>query len=256
MGLARTLLRPVKRGIKRTFNRIRYHGRLRQPVHWLSLGENCLPDDILRRYERKTYSSPFSSGRSNIDYVLQLERDGYRYLLLPEHLTHHQLPGELAVRSTYYRSCEGIFDPSCSQGFEFTHHDPLGRIEDRRGLQRKISRLQVLKGRKHFVFLYHHRRNSNSDLPRLREKLQEFRKFYTAGRTRCAVILFYQTLVDRTAARRVECRQQHEDFIEFEFHTHDIWAGENQDLFWARVDEDLIREMLAISVRQLPLAAL
>lgn len=256
MERARRLLRPVKRGIKRALNWAKYHGRLRQSVHWLSLGENCLPDDILRRYGRKTYSSPFSSGRSNIDYILQLEHDGYRHLLLPENLAHHQLTGELVVRSTYYRNCDGIFESSCSHGFEFTHHDPLVRVEDRRSVQRKIDRLQRFKSRKHFVFLYHHRRNPNSDLPRLHEKLREFSKVYSSGRARCAVILFYQTLIGSTDARRIECRQIHEDLIEFEFYTHDIWAGKDQDLFWARVDDDLIREMLAISSRLLPRASL
>ena len=45
-------------------------------MYWLSLGENCLPDNVLQRHGRKTLSTVFSSGRSNIDYAVSLEEKG------------------------------------------------------------------------------------------------------------------------------------------------------------------------------------
>lgn len=41
---------------------------------WLSLGENCLSDNILSRHSLKSFSTPFSHARSNIDYALELEK--------------------------------------------------------------------------------------------------------------------------------------------------------------------------------------
>ncbi|MFJ5369320.1 DUF1796 family putative cysteine peptidase, partial [Bosea sp. CER48] len=47
------------------------------PANWLSLGENCLPDNILERNGLKMFSTPFSHGRSNIEYAIQLHSEGY-----------------------------------------------------------------------------------------------------------------------------------------------------------------------------------
>ena len=52
----------------------------------LSLGENCLPDDILRRNGLKSFSSPYASGRSNIEYVLSFENERFGDFLNPEYL--------------------------------------------------------------------------------------------------------------------------------------------------------------------------
>ncbi|MCQ2587766.1 MAG: papain-like cysteine peptidase [Treponema sp.] len=39
------------------------------------MGENCLPDNILSRNDLKSFSSPFSYCRSNIEYILAFEKD-------------------------------------------------------------------------------------------------------------------------------------------------------------------------------------
>lgn len=41
----------------------------------LSFGENCFAERMLERHEQKSFATPYSWGRSNIEYVLHLERD-------------------------------------------------------------------------------------------------------------------------------------------------------------------------------------
>ena len=52
----------------------------------VSFGENCLTDDILKRHNLKSYSTPYSSSRSNIEYILQIEEDCFSDFLNPEYI--------------------------------------------------------------------------------------------------------------------------------------------------------------------------
>lgn len=51
---------------------------------WLSLGENCLSDAILKRHGLKSFSTPFSLCRSNVDVVNQATEQSFTGLLDPE----------------------------------------------------------------------------------------------------------------------------------------------------------------------------
>ena len=51
-----------------------------------SIGENCLTDDLLSRNNLKSFSSPWSTGRSNIEYILAFEREQFLDLLNPKYL--------------------------------------------------------------------------------------------------------------------------------------------------------------------------
>jgi hypothetical protein len=217
--------------------------RSEQQVLWLSLGENCLPDDILQRHHRKSYSSPYSSGRVNIDYATELEKDGYKHLLEKESLVYGETWGKKVVRSTYYAKCDDIFEAAHMQGFEFTHHNPLALSADKNSFERRIGRLNEARYVKDFVFFYHHRRTEKSNFDLLRKKLNDFRSFYSNGKARCAIVLFYQSIVHTDDQRRLEVNPINPDLIEFVFHTKAVWAGDDDRIFWAHVDDDLITKM-------------
>ncbi len=197
----------------------------------------------MRRHGKKCFSTPYSHCRTNIDYALALEAEDYRSLLSTSEMERAVAFGATVVRSRRYQ-CDPIFHPSCSEGFEFSHYDMLNEWRDRENFGRKISRLLRLRGRKNVLFLYHHRWNANSDLVRLREKIDQFAAFYRSANSRCVVVCFYQSLIAPQAHRRLERIPGPEHRLEFVFHTRDAWAGNNQDLFWARVDDDLIRQMM------------
>jgi hypothetical protein len=213
-------------------------------MQWLSMGENCLPDDILKRHGRKSFSTPFSPCRSNIDYVLQLEREGYDQLLDPVKMVVGDAWGKRVIRSTTVINCAPLFDPAHRLGFEFTHHDPIASAEDRESFRRKIERLAKVKGSEDVVFLYHHRRNKNSDLAIVRSTLAELIGHYESENARCNVVLFQQTLVAQAEDRRLESLGMQNGVIEFVLHTQKVWGGTVADEFWARTDDDLLQDML------------
>ena len=212
-------------------------------VVWLSLGENCLPDDILKRHELKSFSTPYSSGRSNIDYALALEATNYATLLDRDALARGDVYGAPVVRSTRFVESDPIFDPMHVRGFEFTHADPISSEKDRESYGRKIARLLAIRGKLGVVFLYHHRRTDKSNLPLLREKLERFAELYSSDVAQCTIALFHQEKIDPQRDRRLETTHSR-NLAEYVFHTEHMWAGSDPDLFWARTDDDLIGSML------------
>lgn len=211
---------------------------------WLSLGENCLADDILKRYGLKSFSTPYSSCRSNIDYALQLEASLYDGLLDSQHLKYADAFGKRVVRSTRYLIAESIFDPSCRNGFEFTHHDPLESVDDLSSMQRKVERIQAIRGRRNIVFLYHHRITKHTQLDQLVEKLAAYRSLYASDRADCVIALLRQRLVDNPANRRMTVNTPAEGIVDYCLDTTAAWSGNDPELLWARVDDDLIQQMI------------
>ncbi|MCS2148014.1 DUF1796 family putative cysteine peptidase [Scandinavium sp. H17S15] len=148
------------------------------------MGENCLPDDILRRHNRKSFSTVFSAGRSNIEYILQMEHDNYKNLLKTDCLVQCPDGTNSVIRSAYYKKCNDKYSPRHMLGFEFTHHNPLQVREDNRAFKRRVSRQIKLRGTKDFVFLYHHRITDNSNLSSLRSHLNELLSLYNIQYTK------------------------------------------------------------------------
>lgn len=219
------------------------------PAHdrllWLSLGENCLPDDILKRHGRKSFSTPYSSGRSNIDYAIALERCNYEGLLDSASLKYSEDVAKPVVRSSRYQTSADIFDPWHSKGFEFTHHDVLKSAEALDSYRRKVDRLLDARGRQDVLFLYHHRTTARSDLAQLRLKLKEFQGLYQSGDVRCVMVLFHQSLIAEGDRRRLQSDAFGSDLLEFVLHTRFRWGGNDPEIFWARNDDDLFRELFA-----------
>lgn len=209
---------------------------------WLSLGENCLPDDILRRHGLKSFSTPFSSGRTNISYVLEAERSGFDGLLDAKHLRRKEVAGHPVVVSNIYGEPPRIFDPSVSSGFEFTHHDVIADQQAIASCHRKIDRWQQAKtDKRHAKFLYFHRRVSASNMSALKQLLIEFCDLYAANGGTCEICAFHQTL--SASERRLDIKRDG-SLLFVNFITPTVWAGANLDVFWARCDDDLIVQML------------
>jgi hypothetical protein len=215
----------------------------KQATVWLSLGENCLPDDILKRHKFKSYSSPYSSARSNIDYALALEEDGYSTFLDPETLVRGEVSGAGVVRSAKFVGCDPIYRDLHMNGFEFTHLDVISSPDARASYERKAGRMLELRGKRDVVFLYLHRHSATSNLPMLRAKLERFADLYRSDTARCTIALFYQMPLSSLGERRIETNHS-AGLLEFVFHTQHEWAGKDQNIFWARNDDDLIAQML------------
>lgn len=216
---------------------------LKSEILWVSLGENCLPDDILRRHNRKSFSSVFSSGRSNIEYILAMEKDDYQHLLRKECLQHFPDGEREVVRSTFYKDCIGQYSERHRLGFEFSHHDPLRIREDNRAFKRRITRQLEYRGHRDFVFLYHHRITDNSNLSLLRDHLNLLLSIYNVGKYHCRIVLFYQSIITQNNPKHITFTPHDTGLLEFECHTYEKWGGDNLDTFWARKDDHLFTEI-------------
>lgn len=211
---------------------------------WLSLGENCITDDILKRHKLKSFSTPYSSGRSNIDNILQLEANNYKGLLEHKNLDQTIFWGKSVVRSKIYNKSDDSYHQSVSNGFEFTLHDPINSTDHFESFTRKISRMQSIRNSENIVFLYYHRKSPNSQITELRNKLSSLSDIYSGECNICKVVLFHQTLVLRKEDRGLKIKNTGNNIIEFEFFTENLWEGNEPNIFWGRVDDDLISLML------------
>ena len=207
-----------------------------------SIGENCLTDDILARNNLKSFSSPYASGRSNIEYVLAFEKDNFSDFLNPVYLKYDFFAGKKVVRNGKFVKTLNKYRSSVTNGFEFTHHDVLGNEKTRRTIERRCLRLLHMTG-KNVVMVYHHRLCSDTDQDLLLRHLSQMSQIYEKRNNSVHMFVFTQKLVNDKNKRRVE-KQLVNGIHIFDFYTLKEWAGSDQDVFWARNDDDLLKEMI------------
>lgn len=234
---------PAKRILKFSAN------TLKKIIHKLdkrnvvfSIGENCLTDDLLSRNNLKSFSSPYSTGRSNIEYILAFEREEFRDLLNPQYLRYENDGEVKVVRNIKYVSVQNKYNLSVANGVEFTHHDVLGNDRVRSVIMNRCNRLKTLKN-KHVVMVYHHRRCDQTDLNALTKNLSELAEIYKERGNSVHIFLFTQILVSDQADRRVE-KSTINGISVFLFYTGKEWMGGDKEIFFARCDDDLLKEMI------------
>lgn len=207
-----------------------------------SIGENCLADDILARNQLKSFSSPYSFGRSNIEYILLFENEDFADFLNKEYLMYEKLSGGEVPRNKKYVETENKYHNSCTNGFEFTHHDVIASEKSRDTLKRRYQRLRKLKN-KNIIMLYHHRVCQETDESLLISHLQDLAKLFETQKNKVNIFLFYQILISDETQRRVEHFADNNINV-YKFYTLNAWAGDDENLLWARCDNDLLEEMI------------
>ncbi|NTV83021.1 MAG: hypothetical protein HGA23_01820, partial [Bacteroidales bacterium] len=175
-------------------------------------------------------------------------KSNYEGLMLPENLKHGLSEKKKVVRSTLFNQCDNIYNDMHMKGFEMTHHDVIDSEKDRENFNRKIERQLEIRGNKKVVFLYHHRVNKNSNLDLIFKKASEFSEIYSKGKYSCSVIVFSQKTIPDKDERKVYYKKIKHNIHFFEFYTLQLWGGKDDDLFWARTDDDLIKKMINIAV--------
>lgn len=213
-------------------------------TYYLSIGENCLTDNILSRYNIKSFSTPYSHGRSNLDYAIKLEKENYSNLLNEEYLYYGHVKEEKVARNRHYSESDNIYYELHLNGFEFTHHDVISNEAQRKSYERKILRMNSFTKGKKLKFLYHYRNNVNKDLQLIVDKAEEFLGYYQKKGIKCEFIFFTQNLVSKRRERSLLKVHDSNNVRGYVLKTLDTWAGEDQDLFWARNDDDLIAKMI------------
>lgn len=209
---------------------------------YLSFGENCLTDNIIARYQLKTFTTPFSHGRSNVEYILNLELDNYKDFLSDKYLCYENLEGKSVPRLKRYNNIQNTYNSLHMNGFEFTHHDVKGNEELKSKFESRVSKLKSGLGKNKYLILYHHRICESTDLNLLLKHLNELKTLY-AQNNEVEVILFKQVLIPVGKEKGLKYHKINGINV-FDFHTHEIWGGDNPNLLWAYNDDVLIKKMI------------
>jgi len=175
--------------------RIKKWRNLHKKDVYISIGENCLSDNILSRNKLKSFSSPFASGRSNIEYILSFENERYNDFLNPDYL-HYEFDdsNKKVVRNKKFVAIKNRYNDSCMKGLELTHHDIIADVDARKKLQRRVNRILGLK-RKNIIMLYHQRICEETNLDLLIRQLHELSQIYELRKNKVSIYLFYQVIV-------------------------------------------------------------
>jgi|GEM_PF-3219100 hypothetical protein len=208
----------------------------------ISLGENCLIDEILKDFKLRKETFPFGSGRFNIEYILSICKDDFKNLLNTQYLRYAEVEGIRVVKNSFYSSQNSIYHSTVCDDVEFTHHD-LFQPKIRESLERKIQRFQLaLENPQDFVFMYYYRYSDFRNSVSLIEELKKWIAWVeNKSKQKPRVVLISQELIDNRSQRRVKVKK-HDWGLEATLHTLDIWTGPEQ---WsAPQDRDLFDELL------------
>lgn len=243
ISMRKTILKIVRR----LANQARKVAKIMNRNIIFSLGENCLPDNILARNGLKSFSSPYASGRSNIEYVLAFEHEQFSDFLNLEHLKYEYFSDKEVARNKKYVAVKNRYNESCTNGFEFTHHDAIGSKKYRYRLQKRCKRMLKLKN-KNIIMLYHHRMCSKTDESLLVSHLLELADLYKLRGNSVHIYAFTQVIISGKNQRRSECIVDR-DVTLYKFYTQNEWAGNDDDIFWAKCDDDLL-EVMILDIKQ------
>lgn len=211
---------------------------------WISIGENCFVQGLLKRTNKNTFITPFSWGRSNIDYVISCEKLKFINLLSKKNLYYGEAYGTKVVRSNMITECADIYDESVSSDLEFTHHDPISSDADKQSLERKIERFTVMPSDQPVIIIYHHRLNKKSNIKLLHKKLAIFKDLMEIRSVSCFIIIFHQRIVDSDEKRTVLEQKISHNIYEYTIFSKAMWGGTDDSIFWGLIDDDLLYKML------------
>lgn len=230
----------IKRRFAMYFHRLKFGNAV-----FFSIGENCLADNILARNKLKSFSTPYSSGRSNIEYVLSFEKDNFSDLLNAQYLQQQFVDGKNVVRNNKYLATTNRYNPICVNGLEFTHHDVINDKASIKRIKKRCKRQLSLHNKK-ITMLYHHRYCENTDEQLMMEHLQQLKNIYVNRGNKVRIFVFSQVLVSSKNERKVvmEKSSNDKDIYFYKFYTLHLWEGKDENVFWARCDDDLLLAMI------------
>jgi lipopolysaccharide biosynthesis glycosyltransferase len=210
---------------------------------FISLGENGLADNIFKRHNLKSFSTPYSDSRSNMDYAIYLESTSYKDLLDTEKMKYDSVGKVKIIRSTSITKADNIYSESPAKGFGI-YRDIISSTKDKEALKTAIQTMSELKNiNEKIVFFYHYRVNNNFNLKSIFQKADEFLKFHSK-KNKPFMIIFSQKIISNKFDRKIIYKKITPNIHFFEFHTKQAWSGDNPDLFLAKIDDDLIKEMI------------
>lgn len=211
-------------------------------VTYVSLGENCLIDEILKDFHLRKETYPFGSGRFNIEYIRQICEEDLAHFLDPNFLRYAEVEGIQVVKNDYYTFENDIYESTVCDAVEFTHHNVLDP-KVRESVQRKVERFRLaLSDPRDYVFMYYYRysekRNEEAIITQLKMWMDGVEK---KSGVRPRLIFLHQELVNHYQDSHWKYQEQVWG-IEVTMYTKQVWEGAQR---WSAADDrDLFREML------------
>jgi hypothetical protein len=215
-------------------------------IQYVSLGENCLIDEILKDFKLRKETFPFGSGRFNIEYITEICQDKFEHLFDEQYLRYAEVEGIRVVKNSYYHFQQDIYDNTVCDQVEFTHHD-IFQSKIRESLTRKVARFQyAVQHPENFVFLYYYRYSSKRDVSAIITLLESWKEWAkTQSQSVPKIILIHQDIVAHTSQRGLAIKAHHWG-LEAKMNTLEIWTG--NDLWAAPHDRDLFTTLLESKV--------
>ena len=209
---------------------------------WLPCGENCMPINVLRRHQKNAPSTPFSTGRSDIEHVEYFEKSNYKQLLNENYLIEANAYSEKCILNIAKKS-SGIFRPGKHRYMEFTHHNPLLE-KDREIIKRRAKRMISMRKLEVKKILFYHHRNIKG-FTHTKEILKQKAKNILKNYNHSTKFIFYsQTIVAKDEDRGIEVNSTYNNKIIFcNLRTRVFWGGNDLKIFFGVVDEDLFTRM-------------
>lgn len=211
-------------------------------VSYVSLGENCLIDEILKDFHLRKATFPFGSGRFNIEYIRQICEEDFEHFMDTRFLRVAEVEGKQVVKNDYYSFTHDIYESSVCDGVEFTHHNVFDD-KIRESVQRKVDRFkELIDNPKDAIFMYYHRHSEKSKSDVVIDELKKWMEWVqTRSGLKPRMIFLHQEIVQDFQDSNWKFFR-HEWGFEVIMYTTHTWNGPER---WAAAfDRDLFQEML------------
>jgi hypothetical protein len=203
-------------------------------ITWVSLGENCLSQEIINDLGVKTIVSPYSWGFSTIDHIINLQEEDF-LINYYEQNTCPKWEEKYSVHKTSKNSNDSFFVET-GKILIFRHHDFFSNNEDYEKIKRRMDRYKSLNSDE-IVFLYHHRIGQTANPEYVRSRLEYFLLEYYP---KAKALMFYEVESEQRGIRLI---QDKNNVFEFEVKTTASDKTESQG--WKKAStRDLHKEML------------
>ena len=208
---------------------------------WLACGENCMPIDILRRHGRNAPSTPYSSGRSDIEHLSHFESTEYRDLLKNDYIIKaNALTGECYLNIA--KKSSGLCRPGRHQYLEFTHHNPDNE-KDLKALQRRTDRMLTLrKINRPITFFYHHRSSTGFEETKsmIKKRFIGILDYYTNATALC----YSQQIIEKEKQKGFDFLKTFGGKVNFcTLKTQNVWGGNNLNHFFGRNEDQILKRI-------------
>jgi hypothetical protein len=185
-------------------------------IIWVSLGENCVSQQIINKLGVKTAVSPYSWAFSTIDHIINLQEEDF-LIKDYEQATCPILKEKYSVHKGSKNSNDSFFVKT-GKTLAFRHHDFFSNSENYEKIKRRMDRHKSLAG-DGVVFLYHHRIGDTPNCEYVRSKIEYFLdKYYPEAKA----LMFYEVKDKQIEMRLVQYKN---NVFEFEIKTPDLHKG-------------------------------